>query len=274
MADAYSPGTFGDLLQQAFAAATPEQRRAINHVGLITAAANGEPYVAGVLNASPAQSAGLRRGDRLLALDGTPFDALHSFNPPSGNDSPPWNPLPRVLSFSRNGQQQDVSLAPVFENLFDACRSATLASIQQFSNGNKVIGYVHLWVLSRNWGDLATYQGIIHSLSHCDGMILDLRHAYGALADEHLEMFRPLREPGRSSYRYYDREIVLLQNESTAAGATDFVASLSQLQRVVSLGVTTADGLPAEQTVDYPLTESVVSDPQFQAGMMTLMTIM
>ncbi|MFM1895287.1 MAG: hypothetical protein RLZZ385_361 [Pseudomonadota bacterium] len=259
MPDALNLGASGwdTLLQQAFDQSHREQRIPFYHCGLIPVALDGQWWVAAVLDGYPAQQAGVRRGDRLLderviSRDGGPM----------------------TLSLARDGSPLQTTVMSVYEDLYDSYRSATLNSVQQFSNGNKVIGYVHLWGLSRAWGDLVTYADIIRSLSHCDGMILDLRDSTGVFAPEHIEPFVAAADPGRNAYRYYDREMVILQNSGSREGALAFIQALGSLQRVVTVGEATANGMVPEQTVLYPFTESVATDPQFQAGMMTLMMIM
>ena len=138
-------------LLQAFNAGQAEHRLSLNHIGLTTAQDETGFIVSGVLDGYPAQLAGLRPGDRLEEVDGTPFHPLWSFN--SQQELPnSFRPDRTVhqIGFERNGTLQTVSIVPVFENLYDSYRSATLNSAQEISSGNKVIGYLKLWSASRS----------------------------------------------------------------------------------------------------------------------------
>ena len=94
-----------------------------------------------------------------------------------------------MLSVLQNNDKFEVSVTPVFENLYDSFPSANTASIQQVSAGNKIIGYLHLWELSRSSHDLTLTQLLMQRLAQCDGIILDLRDSYGFMDAEHLQAF-------------------------------------------------------------------------------------
>ncbi|MCB1671040.1 MAG: S41 family peptidase [Gammaproteobacteria bacterium] len=317
------------FLLQAFHARYAAKRQALYHLGLLTEQASQGYRVSAVLDGFPAQAAGLRRGDLLIAMDGEPFDPILSLNPRIGDGrsgnvmEKPGGPGPIELSFRRNGQPDSVVLEPVHGNLFDAYRSAMTNSMQQFSNGNKVIGYIRLWTLDRSTDGLQTFRQSLAALDHCDGLIVDVRDSYGFISAEHLDRFFPTRnsyfqmqgdnpdlwqhpQRERLTDDYYGRAMVVIQNRGTRGGMELFSYQLGKLQRVVTLGEPTmgkagrivsdrstnslrylpgddilidgisleSSGFVPEQSVDYPLSSSPVSDPQFQAAMMTLMQIM
>lgn len=312
------------FLLQAFHTRLPSSRLAIHHLGVLAEEVDRSYYVSAVLDGFPAQQAGLRRGDRLDSINGEPFQPILSLNPQIG-DGRNADPASRQvnLTFTRNGAVQNTILRTVYGNLYDAYRSATLSSLQQFSNGNKVIGYVKLWSVDRSTDSLETFRQVFQSLAHCDGLIIDLRDSYGFISAEHLDWFFASRnsflqlegenpdlwrqlQVERQSDDYYDRAMVVMQNHGTRGGMELFGYQLGKLQRVVSLGETTmgkagqvtynnrdgsieylagnhitvdgikleSNGFHPEQSVDYPLTDSRVSDPQFDAAMMTLMQTM
>lgn len=310
-------------LLQAFHAARPEQRLALNHIGLLAHADGDAHLVDAVLNGFPASAAGLRPGDRILLADGKSFHPVHTFNT-AGTAAGPFmpDPTPRTLEVERNGVRELVLVSPVFGNLYDAFRTAGNQSMQLFSNGNKLIGYLRPWSLGRSANDLQAFRAAIDSLAHCDGLIIDLRDAYGFITAEHLDSFFPSRsaifaiasghedfwqasQPGRAGNDYFGRAMVVIQNRGTRAGMELLAYQLGKLQRVISLGETTAgkpgrvssvrggqgleytplpgltvDGRPLEgigfdpeQAVAFPAGESPAADPQFDAAMLSLMTI-
>jgi len=248
-------------LLQAVHTNRPQQRLKLNHIGLITIEADQGFIVSSVLDGYPAQMAGLRPGDRIETVDDSPFHPVWSFNSEaeSATGFLP-NSTAHSINFNRNGSQQTVSIVSVFENLYDAYRSATLNSVQEFSSGNKIIGYLKLWSVSRSTNDLITFRSLIDSLSHCDGLILDLRDGYGFIGAEHLDQFFPSRNSyfdirnatsdlwrpnsaSRQNNDYFGKAMVVIQNNGTRAGMELFGYQLAKLQRVESLGENTAGNL-------------------------------
>jgi len=251
------------FLYQSVGAHKPELRLRLNHIGLITIQDNQGFIVSSVLDGYPAQLAGLRSGDRIETVDDSPFHPLWSFNSQSeiAEGFIP-NRSAHQIEFDRNGTRQTVLIVSVFENLYDSYRSATINSIQEFNSGNKVIGYLKLWNVSRSTNDLITFNSLIESLSHCDGLILDLRDGYGFIGSEHLDQFFPSRnsyfkfrsevtevwraeQTARQSNDYYGRAMVVIQNKGTRGGLELFSHQLAKLQRVVRLGENTAGRLGA-----------------------------
>jgi len=311
-------------LLQAFAAEQPQKRLRLNHIGLTAIQDETGFIVSSLLDGYPAHVAGLRSGDRLEKVNGIPFHPLWSFNSQEDmTDGFIPNRTAHRIEFDRNGTQQSISIVPVFENLYDSYRSATLNSAQEINSGNKVIGYLKLWSVSRSTNDLISFKRVIDSLSHCDGLILDLRDSYGFINAEHLDRFFPSRNSyfdltsaisgvwsagttSRLSDDYYGKAIVVIQNKGTRGGMELFGYQLSKLQRAISLGentegrlgnitvdnlnnevsyqadaYTTVDGLliesvglAPEQRVAFSLDESRAVDPQLEAAVSTLLTIM
>lgn len=257
--DRLGPGDLDFYLVQAFASAEHRQRFALNHIGIQAQPAGEAWRVSAVLEGFPAHEAGILRGDLLLAADGSPFHPVYSFNERArapGGFSP--RPAPVEVELQRQDQQIRTQLQPLFGNLFDAYREATLNSIQQFPSGNKVLGYVRLWGLSRNTADLIAYRGLFAELAGTDGLILDLRDAYGFLDLAHLQTIHrgseALFEDGdqrlldnRGPYfgvkRVYRKPVAVLINAGTRAGAELLAYQLDKLSRVVTVGEPSAGRL-------------------------------
>ena len=261
---AQPPTTIGsdDLnfyLFQAFQAATAAERLPLNHIGVQVEEFNGGFLVTAVLEGYPAHLAGINRGDIIESVNGEPYHPIYSFNNAESAASEfRANDKEFMLVVRRDESWTNLALRPVFENLFDSYRTATLNSIQEFSAGNKVIGYVRLWGLSRSSTDLISYQNIIRELDHCDGLIFDLRSSVGYLDLQHLDLVFPNRSryfsitsasgPMRSlsdstplaitaSYR---KPIAILIDAQTKGGPELFAYQLDKLERVRTLGTGSA----------------------------------
>lgn len=261
------------FLEQAFSAKQVEERRAISHIGIQGEAVREGFLISAVLESYPAHRVGIRRGDIIVSADGTAFDPVSSFNKDANSriqDS-------YVLEIKRGDQSLELSVSPVQENLFDSFRNASLNSVLEFSRGNKVIGYLRLWGLSRNTADLLSYKQMIGGLDHCDGIILDLRDSYG-FADPSLSSLFIPTSPASDAYR---KPLAILINRRTRGGGESLTADLDHLERIVSIGDVTAGedaGLnfrahEPEYPLPFPATESRRDDPQFETAVQILMGI-
>ncbi len=243
---------------QALLAPTQGARYELNHIGILGQATPNGFVVSAVLEGYPAHSAEIVRGDVIVSSNGNDFHPVFSFNSPEGapNSFEPSDE-PYDLSVTRSGQLLQISVTPVFENLFESLNSATLNSIQQFSAGNKIIGYVHFWALSRNSNDLVSYQSLVSELALCDGIILDLRDSYGFLDSDHLALFQSndprldILAPSDwlSSWQQnnfpiesepFRKPIAILINEFTDGGPEVLAHELAKTERVVTLGAQTS----------------------------------
>ena len=260
-------------LEQAFAERRVEERQAIRHIGIQGQQIEKGFLVSAVLESYPAHRAGLRRGDVITQAEGADFDPIESFD--SDTDSQVQSSY--LLQVNRGEQELELSVSPIEENLYNSFRNATLNSVLEFSRGNKVIGYVRLWGLSRNTADLLSYTQIIEGLDHCDGIILDLRDSYG-YEDPSL---RSLFIPESLASDAYRKPVAILVNGQTRKGGESLTAALDHLERIISIGEPTAGESDAldytahepEYSLSFPTTESRRDDPQFETAVDILMGI-
>ncbi len=246
------------FLKQAFFAKTSADRVALNHIGIESKKAESGYLVTAVLEGYPAHTHDIRRGDIIKLVDGRPFHPIESFNFEKDNDGHflPTNRKHKLTVF-RSNDSIELSMVPVFENLFDSYRSATSNSVLEFSAGNKTIGYIRFWALSRSTHDIINYQNLLAELDDTDGIIFDLRNGLGFLAPQHLDLIFPDRtnyfsysNPSgtlndfsktspSSDVNAYRKPIAVLINEGTRGGTELLAYQLDKLQRVISLGEAT-----------------------------------
>jgi len=265
---------------------------AINHLGIETKqAADGGYLITAALEGYPAHAAGLERGDIVLHIDGADFHPVLSLNPRAmEGEFRPHSALAE-LAYKRGATVLTARVEPVFESLYDSYRSATLNSVLSFAAGNKVIGYVRLWALTRETGDFVTLSQLLQSLHDTDGIVLDLRNSYGYLASEHIDLFRASRSdflsislagkpnsnaiepeqnrllPARQrddSLRAYRKPIAILIDSSTRGAAELLAYQLAKLDRVTTVGEPTLGRLGRYQRGGG--VETLVENPAENAG--------
>ncbi len=276
---------------QAFIAPVQEQRIKLNHIGILGVQAEAGFLISAVLEGYPAAGAGLVRGDIIMTSNGENFHPVYSFNESTADSEALLayneNPATYDLSVDRAGNTLEISVIPVFENFFDSLNSANLNSIQQFSAGNKIIGYVHFWALSRNSNDLVSYQQLIDALAQCDGMILDLRNSFGFFDRDQLSLFQSV-EPRlhttaasdwlaswqqsnhRLDFEAYRKPIAILVNEYTSGGPEILALELAKAEHIVTLGSDTAGKIGSYEIIDetslqyQPNLETLIDGTQFE----------
>lgn len=270
------------FLVQAFQASKAEDRLALNHIGIEATATDGGYLVTAALEGYPAHQAGIERGDKIIELDGAPFHPVYSFN--SRGFIFKRSTGKHLLEFERSGNTETVEITPVFENLYDSYRSATLNSVQEFSLGNKTISYIRFWGLSRSTSDLFTLEQIMRSFAGSDGMIVDLRNSFGYLSSTHLDLFarngRGYFDASGSSNRHaaimqgfpiatsrpFTKPIVVLVNSETRGGAELLAYGLSKLGRITTLGQNSPGRIgsysSSDASLEYSSAEETLIDGQ------------
>jgi hypothetical protein len=104
-------------------------------------------------------------------------------------------------------------------------------------------------------------------LSHCDGLILDLRSAYGYLDDIHSNAFLP----SPSGNDYFGKSVVVIVDSKTSVEGAKLARKLRRLDRIVVLGSETRDGLQPELDAPYPFTQTSRGDAQFETALNRLL---
>ena len=276
-------------LAQAFNAPSSAQRLALNHIGIQGQHSADGFLITSVLESYPAHRAGLNRGDIITAANGQPFHPVRSFNPsPGSSGAKQTTPVLSELNINRDGTLISVTVTPIYENLYDSFRAASAASVQQFNSGNKVVGYVHLWALSRSSNDLISTQRLFEELAQCDGIVLDLRDSFGVVDRAHLELALPAGAsmeldrpqgwlktinssledlPGEA----FRRPLAVLVNARTRGGPELLAHELGKLERIVTMGKPTPGRIGSyaldrsANSADYrPAAETLVDGKVFE----------
>src|SRR6202790_4244606 len=138
--------------------------------------------IMGVIEATPAQQAGLLAGDEIVFADGAPFQPVQSFRGKVGKEV--------VLGLRRVGAFMQISVTPVDIEPNKMFLDGLKASARIIRANGRSIGYVHVWCYAG-----PVYQRTLkHFLSHsplndADALIWDLRDGWGGAIPEYLDLF-------------------------------------------------------------------------------------
>ncbi|MAD97470.1 MAG: peptidase S41 [Flavobacteriaceae bacterium] len=203
---------------------------------------NENPYVVHrIVKESPVDvsSIKLRRGDRLVAVNGTPVN--EKMNRESYFAGPSFD-REMQLTFSRNGKTFDVNIHTtlywsISTLLYDEWQDENQAYVDQKSNNQ--IAYFHM--KNMGGGELTKfYHDLMSDEAYKKGLILDLRYNTGGNVHDAVLRFLQQKEylqwkyregklTGQSNFNYGNKPIVLLINEQSLSDAEMTAAGFKEL---------------------------------------------
>lgn len=221
-------------------------------------------FVHDVLEGSPAAEAGLRRGDRVLTIDGVPVGASPRLDWRSDDAALPDLPLHDVLCKADERVSLVVEARPGVVRTVELVAKrwsgalAAKASIRVLERDDRRFGYLHLRYMHLT-GVGALVRGALDGpFAECDGVILDLRGRGGSAAT--VDELANLLERYRSKLRF-----AFLVDGETRSAKEAFAAEVRKRKLGVLVGERTAGALlPA--TFQPIGTESVLMFPAFTLG--------
>jgi carboxyl-terminal processing protease len=107
--------------------------------GAFTRIIDGRHFIDAVLEGSPADRAGLRYGDEVLAVDGMPYSPVAAFRGKVGTT------VELTVRRHAGAEPQQVPVEVVPLHPVKAFGEATVTSARVIERGGKRIGYIHIW---------------------------------------------------------------------------------------------------------------------------------
>jgi carboxyl-terminal processing protease len=108
-------------------------------IGHFSVRIDGRDFVDAVLEGSPAERAGLKVGDEILAVDGAPYHPIRSFRSKAGRRAQ------LTLRRTKDGPVETLGVQVMSIAPLHAFREATRASARVIERDGRRIGYVHVW---------------------------------------------------------------------------------------------------------------------------------
>lgn len=200
-----------------------------------------------VLNDSPAATAGIIRGDKLITVNGRPYYGYCNFNSaPSSSYQ-----IKLLRKQFRNGKSIDkhytVHIKPIVQDVYAGYVEATEKSVRLINNSGKKIGYIHVWTGGSDCHE-ALFDALSGKLANVDGLIFDLRDGYGGNSLDDLDMFYRTKENypdmystdskgSTTKFSYcFDKPIVAIINGGARSGKELLAYSLKRSKRATLIG--------------------------------------
>jgi carboxyl-terminal processing protease len=173
----------GALRRRGLQRVFPDGRVSYPGIGILSRLnSDGRSIVTGVIDATPAQRAGLAGGDEIIAADGSPFRPVQSFRGKVGDQV--------ALQLRRADSDLQLQVTPVAIDPDKMFLDGMKASARIFEAKGHRIGYVHVWCYAGY-----AYQRALEDLlsegplKNADALIWDLRDGWGGAVPEYLDLF-------------------------------------------------------------------------------------
>lgn len=215
-------------LQRQLQATLPSGKPEYSGIGIFTETRPDGSFVSAILDDSPAAAAGLKVGDRLVSVEGQPFQPIQSF---AGKVGQPVRIT--VQRFPNAASQQPVTptiTLSVTPRLYDGTTmflDAMKASVEVVEQAGHKIGYVHLWSYAGDQfqSQLET-ELLMGKLQEAESFVLDLREGWGGALPVYLNLYSPrnvqltsISRNRQSSFSSaWNKPVVMLVNQNSRSG--------------------------------------------------------
>ena len=201
----------------------PDVEPAYSGIGIFTEEIEGETFVRAVLDGGPADKAGLKAGDRLLAVDGRPFHPMNSFDGKAGRPTRLMvQPTPEPDS------RREIEVTPKRLDTTTMFLDAMKASVRVIEREARRIGYLRIWSYAgEQYQEQLEQELLFGRLKDADALVLDLRDGWGGAWPGYLNIYTPRtlsitsirRNRSRATFSSgWNKPVVLLVNEGTRSG--------------------------------------------------------
>lgn len=225
----------------------------MDYTGVITGGVKSKfNQVRYVIDGSPGEVAGLKRGDLIVSVDGKPYVGQANFWGKAGKAL--------VVRIKRGSELMTEWLIPKAEHDYKGYCDGIGKSVRIFDTPKGKIGYVHLWAGGGPSHDV--FETFLRTqLIHTDGLILDFRDGYGGNSMDDLDYFyRPkqayptFEQTDRSGKKsvdqeYYDKPVVALINGGSRSGKELLSYSFKMTGRAKLIGENTAGAVLAGKLI-------------------------
>lgn len=192
-----------------------------------------------VMNGSPAEEAGLVKGDLIVSVDAQPLQPVLSFK-----DKPKVH-----VRWKRGSKEREADIATTSTPAMDMFLEGSRKSARVIEQDGKKIGYFRLWTMSSDAFKNALSSAVYGQLKDTDAFILDLRDGFGGRPEGFLDPFyRPESvlewkfgpTGGMKQLFGYGRPLIALINEGSRSAKEVAAYLLKRSGRAVLVGRNTA----------------------------------
>lgn len=163
-------------------------------VGLLTERKDRQIVVVSVLDGSPAQAAGFKKGDLMQSINGEAYsiELLKKY-------------VDQVVSFpvQRNGRSLVLEATPQMVKATEEMLEASRQSARLIEKDGRKVAYLHMWSFAgQQYYELLREQLLYSDLAQAEALVLDIRDGWGGASPEYLNIFNQ----NIPNLKFYDRQ--------------------------------------------------------------------
>jgi len=244
-------------VQKALRPFFPNGKIAYRGIGIFTQVIDGQTFVSGVLDGSPAERAGLKVGDRIISVGDRPFHPIQSFA--KGTE------VEMVIQRTAgSNSQQTLTVAPTELDGLTMFLNAQEASVEVIQKQNRKLGYMHVWSYAgEQYQQLLEDELLYGRLKEVDAFILDLRGGWGGAPLTVLNFFTgrgpsvtsilPRRGIRNTTQSHWNKPVVMLVNEGSRSAKEILAYAFKQYKIGLVVGAKTAGAVVAGRA--FPMSD-------------------
>lgn len=232
-------------LQRQMKAVLPGGKPEYSGIGIFTQPENDQTFIRAILDGSPAAKAGLQVGDRIVSVEGQPFQPIQSF---ADKANQPVKVL--VQRSPQPENQQEITVTPKRLDGTTMFLDAMKASVQVIQQAGRKIGYVHVWSYAgEQFQNQLEFELFYGRLKDVDSFVLDLREGWGGAMPSYLNLYtagnikltsRDRDQSTFTSNSAWSKPVVMLVNEASRSGKEILAYGFQKHQIGLVVGAKTA----------------------------------
>jgi carboxyl-terminal processing protease len=211
------------FLREEVALRFPDGKVVFDGIGIVPKTIDGRTYIHNVWHGTPADKAGLFRGNEIISVDGQPFSAIQPFRGKAGQSVKLEIQTGPDPSTRKTVDVAVATIEPQAQMLASMENSMRIIEVD-----SKKIAYVRIWSYAgRQFHDRLVKEVTAGSFQSADALIVDLRDGWGGASPEYLNLFNhnipQMRSIDRNQQSIYldtqwRKPVALIVNEGSRSG--------------------------------------------------------
>jgi carboxyl-terminal processing protease len=242
-------GIFREYILKDLKEYLPDGKLEYTGIGIYTEDIDNQTFIKAILEGSAAAKAGLRVGDRILSVDGKPFEPIASFAGKAGET------VEFQIVRQQDASPQAIAIVPQNFNPATMFLDAMKDSVEIIERDGQKIGYIHIWSYADPvYQEQLETELIEDRLKDADGLIWDLRDGWGGASPTYLNIFTAPTPTITSVFRdgvkrqrnyQWQKPVVMLVNRGSRSGKEILAYGFRKYNVGQIVGSTTAGAVVA-----------------------------